>query len=117
MLDARGLRLAKRIQEEHPVLRQLSHEQLKAAAKEEAFMLRFDEERALKALPLMLRSNQERREALDIVRRIGYADGDITPEGEAVLERIERSLGLGEEAEAQRRRRAAPARRSGAVGQ
>ena len=94
MVDARGLRLAQRIKQEHPVLRLVSREQMRAAAKEEAFMLRFDEERALAALPLLLPSEAERREAVEIVRRIGYADGVITPESEVVLARIERILGL-----------------------
>ena len=94
MFDARGFRLAQRIKQEHPMLRELSRERIRAAAKEEAFMLRFDRERALAALPLMLPSAEERREAVDIVRRIGYADGEITPESEAMLEKIERILGL-----------------------
>jgi pimeloyl-ACP methyl ester carboxylesterase/tellurite resistance protein len=94
MVDARGLRLAQRIKQEHPVLSKVSRAAVRAAAKEEAFMLRFDEERALAALPLLLPSEAERREAVEIVRRIGYADGVITPESEAVLARIERILGL-----------------------
>ncbi|HSA79358.1 MAG TPA: DUF3141 domain-containing protein, partial [Geminicoccaceae bacterium] len=94
MFDARGFRLAQRIKQEHPVLRLVPREQIRAAAKEEAFMLRFDQERALAALPLMLPGMEERREAVDIVRRIGYADGEITPQSEAVLEKIERILGL-----------------------
>ena len=57
-------------------------------------MLRFDQERALAALPRLLPTEQERREAVDIVRRIGYADGEITPESEAMLDKIERILGL-----------------------
>lgn len=44
----------------------------------------------------MLRSGEERREAVDIVRRIGYADGEITPESEVMLERIARILKLDE---------------------
>jgi tellurite resistance protein len=59
----------------------------------------------------MLPSQQERCEAVDIVRRIGYADGEITPEGEAVLERIERILGLHKPAEATLGTKAAPTRR------
>jgi len=94
MVDARGLRLAQRIKQEHPVLSPISREQMRAAAKEEAFMLRFDEERALAALPVLLPSEAERREAVEIVRRIGYADGVITPESEVVLAKIERILGL-----------------------
>jgi tellurite resistance protein len=68
--------------------------QMRAAAKEQAFMLRFDRERALAALSKMLPTETERRDALEIVRRIGYADGEITPESEAVLAEIERILGL-----------------------
>ena len=94
MVDARGFRLAQRIKQEHPELRRIPREQMRAAAKEEAFMLRFDEERALAALPLLLPTEDERREAVEIVRRIGYADGEITPESEAMLARIERILGL-----------------------
>jgi hypothetical protein len=94
MVDARGLRLAQRIKQEHAVLSLVSREQMRAAAKEEAFMLRFDEERALAALPVLLPSEAERREAVEIVRRIGYADGVITPESEVVLAKIERILGL-----------------------
>jgi tellurite resistance protein len=94
MFDARGFRLAQRIKQEHPALRGIAREQMRAAAKEEAFMLRFDQERALAALPRMLPTENERREALEIVRRIGYADGEIRAEGEAMLVQIERILGL-----------------------
>jgi hypothetical protein len=94
MFDARGFRLAQRIKEERPELRRIPRERMRAIAKEEAFMLRFDQERALAALPRLLPTEEERREAVDIVRRIGYADGEITPESEAMLESIERILGL-----------------------
>jgi len=94
MVDARGLRLAQRIKQEHPVLSKISREQVRAALKEEAFMLRFDEDRALASLPILLPAEAERREAVDIVRRIGDADGVITPESEAMLSRIERILGI-----------------------
>jgi tellurite resistance protein len=107
MFDARGFRLAQRIKQEHPVLRELSREWVRAAAKEEAFMLRFDQERALAALPRLLPTEQERREAVDIVRRIGYADGEITPESEAMLDRIERILGLEQPAPTKAQERAA----------
>ena len=108
MFDARGFRLAQRIKQEHPVLRELSREWVRAAAKEQAFMLRFDQERALAALPRLLPTEEERREAVAIVRRIGYADGEITPESEAMLEKIERILGLDQPAKAKRQQRAAP---------
>jgi pimeloyl-ACP methyl ester carboxylesterase len=115
MFDARGFRLARRIKEEHPELRRIPREQMRAAAKEQAFMLRFDQERALAALPKMLPTEHERREALDIVRRIGYADGEITPASEAMLARIERILGLDHAAPTATRKGAARARASEAA--
>jgi tellurite resistance protein len=119
MVDARGLRLAQRIKQEHPALRSIPREEVREAAKEEAFMLRFDEERALAALPVLLPSEAERREAVEIVRRIGYADGVISPESEAVLARIEAILGLdqktvSDETPAGSRRPAKASRRNGA---
>jgi tellurite resistance protein len=107
MVDARGFRLAQRIKEEHPELRRIPRARMRAIAKEEAFMLRFDQERALAALPLMLRSEKERRVAIEIVRRIGYADGEIRPEGEAVLHQIERILELEKPAKTRPQGRAA----------
>jgi poly(3-hydroxyalkanoate) synthetase/tellurite resistance protein len=94
MVDARGSRLGRRIRQEHPALRKLGPQQVKEIVKEEAFMLRFDRERALAALPRLLPGAAERREAVAIVRQIGYADGEIRPEGEAVLAQIEQILGL-----------------------
>jgi tellurite resistance protein len=115
MFDARGLRLAQRIRQEHPELRRFTREQIKAAAKEAAFILRFDQERALAALPLMLPTEAERREAVEIVRRIGHADGEITPESEGVLAKVERILGLGKGSRAPAEKQTAPTRRIGAA--
>ena len=94
MIDARGFRLAQRLRAEHPRLKHLSPEQAKAIAKEEAFMILFDEERALASLPELLPTEADRREALDIVRQVGRARGETSAEGEALLGRIERILGL-----------------------
>ena len=115
MFDVRGFRLAQRIKQEDAALRRIPREHLKAAAREQAFMLRFDRERALAALPAMLPTEGERRKALDIVRRIGHADGEIRPEGAAVLARIEEILGLEAGASSPTEQRAMPARRTGAA--
>jgi len=112
MVDARGFRLAQRIKQEHPELRRIPRERMRAAAKEEAFMLRFDQERALAALPHLLRTEEERRAAVEIVRRIGYADGEITAESEALLDKIERILELDQPAAGKSTKR--PARNSSA---
>jgi tellurite resistance protein len=94
MIDARGFRLAQQLASEHPRLKGLGHERLKAIAKEEAFMIRFDEEHALASLPELLPSEAERREAVTIARQVGRARGELSAEGEALLDRIERVLGL-----------------------
>ena len=54
----------------------------------------FDEEHALASLPALLPSEADRREALEIVRQVGRARGELGAEGEALLDRIERILGL-----------------------
>jgi tellurite resistance protein len=94
MVDARAFRLGERLREEHRLLRSLSHGELKRIVREEAFMLRFDRERALAALPRLLPGEVLRREALEHVRRAAGARGEITAERRAVLEEIERILGL-----------------------
>jgi tellurite resistance protein len=111
MVDARGFRLAQQLRKEHPRLKDLSHERLKAIAREEAFMIRFDEERALASLPELLPTEQDRREALDLVRKVGGARGEMTPESEAVLRKIEEILGLHQSSGAPAEERAAPVRR------
>ena len=80
-------------------------------------MLRFDQERALAALPLMLPTEAARREAVEIVRRIGHADGEITPESEAMVAKVERILGLDQGPRAPAEKQMAPARRAGAAAQ
>ncbi len=101
MIDARGWRLAQHLGKEHPRFKDLSQARLKAIAKEEALMIRFDEEHALASLPELLPSEADRREALAIVREIGRARGETSAEGEALLARIERILGLGPAAAAE----------------
>jgi tellurite resistance protein len=111
MIDARGFRLAQQLRKEHPRLKGLTHERLKAIAKEEAFMIRFEEEHALASLPELLPTEQDRREALDLVRKVGGARGEITPESEAVLRKIEGILGLDRGSRAPAEKQAAPTRR------
>ena len=64
MLDVRGFRLAQRIRQEDAALRRIPREHIKAAAREQAFMLRFDRERALAALPAMLPTERGAPQAL-----------------------------------------------------
>jgi len=112
MIDARGFRLAQQLAAEHPRVKGVSQERLKAIAKEEAFMIRFDEEHALTSLPELLPNEADRREALELARKVGRARGEISAEGEALLERIERILELDQPAAGKSTKR--PARSSSA---
>ena len=94
LVDARGFRLGQHLWRKHPVLGRLSHREFKHIVKVEAFMLRFDRERALAALPGMLPDERERREAIDLVRETASARSEITDARAAVLARIEAVLGL-----------------------
>jgi poly(3-hydroxyalkanoate) synthetase len=115
IIDARGFRLAQHLRREHPRLKDLSRERLKAIATEAAFMIRFNEEDALASLPALLPNESDRREALDLVRKVGGARGEITPESEAVLAKIERILGLDKGSRAPTEKQTEPARRIGAA--
>jgi hypothetical protein len=92
MVDARGARVAHEAQMRHPVLKLLSQQQIKDMAREQAFMVEFAGERALEALPKLLRTAEERRGALDFVRGIVEEIGEMRPEAAAVLQRVERIL-------------------------
>lgn len=94
MVDARGYRLAEQIGDKHPAFRNITPKQLKELVKEEAFMLRFDPELAKETLPKLLPTQEKRREAIALVRQIGQARGEFTQEREAVLEEVEKILGL-----------------------
>ena len=94
MVDARGYRLAEQIGDKHPAFRDITPKQLKKLVKEEAFMLRFDPEQAQATLPQLLPTQEERREAMDLVQQIGEARGEFTEERKAVQRAVERILGL-----------------------
>ncbi|HET6467246.1 MAG TPA: DUF3141 domain-containing protein, partial [Geminicoccaceae bacterium] len=92
MVDARGARIAGEARMRHPVLKRLSRQRIKEIAREQAFLVEFAGERALEALPKLLRTDEERRGAVEFVRGIAEERGELRPEAAAVLQRVERLL-------------------------
>jgi len=115
MVDARGARIAGESRRQHPLLSRLTHQEIRALAREQAFLLNVEGDRALEALPALLPSMEERREAMAFVHGVVQARGAIRAEAAAVLKRVEQILGVKGNVLAVRpgapRLRAAPARR------
>ena len=96
MFDARGFRLAQRIKQEDPELRRIPRDRMKAAAREQAFMLRFDRDRALAALPRCCRPRTSAARPWTSCGASATRTARSAPEGEAVLAGIERDPGARE---------------------
>jgi hypothetical protein len=91
MIDARHFRLAQRIVDEYPAFQKIDPAALKALIREQALLLCFDERHALACLPKLLPTEPLRRQALDLVKRVGMARGeaaDLRPETLAEIERV-----------------------------
>ena len=93
MFDARGLRLAQRIKQEHPRAQRIPARAAEGRGQGGGLHdpLRRGAGARRPAAHAADRAGAAR--GLEIVRRIGYADGEITPEGEAVLGGSSASLG------------------------
>lgn len=92
--DARGFRIARKIAKKHPRFAHLSRTEWKAKARRAAFLVSFDPEGALESLPALLPQMDDRREALEVVRRIGSWRPELTPDLAKVIGRVEQVLGL-----------------------
>jgi hypothetical protein len=85
-VDERGFEMVRRIRQEHDAL-PLSD--FKAMVREQFYMLLIDRDSALAALPAMLPADPKlREEALDIIRRIVSARGDLSEEDNARLAEV-----------------------------
>jgi hypothetical protein len=87
--------MMQRVREEYE--RDLAAERLSASARRELFkeqylMLLLDEERALAALPKLVPQPAEREAALEMVRRVLTAKGELTPARKVRLARVEAIL-------------------------
>jgi hypothetical protein len=104
-VDSRGFRMMQRIREEYD--RDFPAERLSASARRELFkeqylMLLLDEERSLAALPKLVPQAADREAALETVRRVLTARGELTPARKVRLARVEAILMNGVAAARQR---------------
>jgi pimeloyl-ACP methyl ester carboxylesterase len=97
-VDSRGFRMMQRVRDEYErsaVADRLSAIERRALFKEQYFMLLLDEDGALAALPRLVPQPAEREAALDMVRRVLTARGELTPARKDRLARVEHILANG----------------------
>ncbi|WGF87268.1 DUF3141 domain-containing protein [Marinivivus vitaminiproducens] len=97
--DARFVRIARRLRKEHPELGAISPQEMRHMISNQALMVRFDVEHAYETLPALLPTAAQRREAVEVARKLFSWRPTMTPEAEAVLARVERLLGLDQTAQ------------------
>jgi hypothetical protein len=91
--DARAYRMTRKIAKDHPRLKDLTRHEVKEKARRAAFIVQFDPEGALRTLPKLLPTDEERRDALDVIKRIVSWRPDIAPEHAAVIKKVEEFFG------------------------
>jgi len=90
-MDERGFEMVRRIRRSQSGMPQLPLAAFKALVREQYLMLLIDTEASVAAIPSMLPADPEiRLEALDIVKRVLSATGEIAGEAAERLKRIER---------------------------
>jgi Protein of unknown function (DUF3141) len=90
-VDERGFEMVRRIRRSQSEMPQLPLAEFKALVREQYLMLLIDPEASVAAIPLMLPADPEiRLEALELLKRILSARGDIADEAAERLKRIER---------------------------
>jgi len=76
----------------HKELSKLRPAEFKRMARAQARILQADEDAALAALSKLIKTKEDRSEALSIARRIALADGKFLDEEKAVVEKIQQAL-------------------------
>lgn len=92
--DARFVRIANELRRQHAELGSISPQEMRAMISNQALMVRFDVEHAYETLPDLLPTAAKRREAVEAARKLFSWRPTMTPEAEAVLDRVEGLLGL-----------------------
>ena len=94
-VDERGFEIVRRIRRSHSELPKLSLSGFKALVREQFFMLLIDQQAALAAIPAMLPADRESRiQALDLLRQILTARGDLSGEVVQRLQHISYLFGI-----------------------
>ena len=100
--DARAYRMTRKIAKDHPKLKDLTRRQVKEKARRAAFIVQFDPEGALTSLPKLLPTEQDREDALSVIKQIISWRPDVAPEHAAVIAKVERVFGYGKTTKAAR---------------
>jgi tellurite resistance protein len=86
--------IAEGIAQTHKVLKKIRPSIFKRIVKVQARILQADEDRALAALAILIPNLNDRKEALEVARRIALVDGTYSKEEKIMLERIRKGLGI-----------------------
>ena len=93
-INERELEAGRQIREQDPRLNVLSLAERKRLLKEQSHMLELDEDGALRALPKLLATPEERRQAWTIAKQIALGDGVVDDRQRVTLERLSKALAL-----------------------
>ncbi len=93
-INERELEAGRKIREMHPQLGQLSIADRKRLLRDQSYMLQLDHDRALAALPKLLPTPEERREAWEMAKTIAMGDGVVDEAQQQTLNRLEKALQL-----------------------
>jgi hypothetical protein len=93
-VDERPFNMVRRMIEELKPENVPSLAALKAAVKQQAFVLALDEERAIAALPKLAPEMRHRRQGFDVARTVMKSRGELTPHQEERFRRVASILGL-----------------------
>jgi hypothetical protein len=93
-VDERGFAMLRLVRASRPEGKKMSAARFKEMAKQQYFLLRLDEERAVKALPRLLGPDKDvRAEALEVLHQLLVARGTLVPESQKRLARVEALFG------------------------
>lgn len=93
-IDERGYAVLKDIRAARPLEKRMSMAEIKAAFRDQYLLVRFDEKRALRAIPKLLReSAEDRQQAIDALHRVLAARGTLSAEAKRRLGEVEALLG------------------------
>ena len=88
-VDERGFGMLKAARAARPTEERLHLADLKKLIRDQYLVVRLDEERAIRALPLLLAGNNDRQAAFDVVRRVAGAAGPLSDEETRRLQRVQ----------------------------
>jgi hypothetical protein len=87
--DEREFEMLRRIRAQHGTEKSLA--EFKQDLREQYYMIRIDESRAIELIPKLLQGHEDQGpQLLEYIRQIVYADGSLSEEGQRRLAKVER---------------------------